>query len=244
MKSESKAWAPWVAFALIVLAPRAGVQAQTSADGAQAPIVKLELLSHTAGADLISLRADQLLAHRVQDAEDILRSLDLRASDVRALEQELEMYVEVKKREIDLTKADKDLANKEKRETDKAELERKQKRQEAERKLLERQRDAAEEKLEFYEAQRDLMQAQIISFGLEADLNRRVSELDALADAEESDVRRRVLVADIPELERSTLTAMEGVADAERDASSRRKRFIRAQLDVIKVRNELIALGG
>jgi len=53
-----------------------------------------------------------------------------------------------------------------------------------------------------------------------------------------------VLKRQIADLERATLAALEKVAEAEHRAADRRRDFIRAQLEVIKARPELIALGG
>ena len=238
----------WSAGALAV----AGLTVSLVAGGAEGQTqavtpdpVPPSLLSDMAGIDIVSLRAEQLLAHRKDDAENLLKSLDVRASEVRGLLEELRAAVEIKKRETDITKTEKDLANKQKRKADKEELERTQKRQEQERKLLERQRDAAEQKLRFYDAQQNLMRAQMTAFDREVEINRRIEALDEV-DASDPAASQTVvsLKKQIRDLERVTLTAMEKVADAEQKASERRRGFIRAQLEVVKARNELIALGG
>ncbi len=202
-------------------------------------------LSDLAGVDLVSLRPDELLAQRREHAEEIIRSLDQRTRLVRAAREELRAGVDIKKNEIDITETRRDLANRQKRQADRDELDRLKQRQEQERRLLERQVETADRKLRFYSAQGELMQAQITAFGRESELNARLADLEAARTDDRTPPREMVLLKrQIGDLERATLTALEKVAEAEHRAADRRRDFIRAQLEVIKARAELIARGG
>lgn len=231
----------WAILTAVVLLP--GVPQTATAQAT--PAVPSPLLSDLAGVDLVSLRPDELLALRKDHAEEILRSLDARTRDVQSALEELRAAVEIKRREIDITKTQKDLADKQKREADKEEHERVQKRQEQERELLERQGDAAQRKLRFYDAQRALMRSQITAFDRERDLNSRIEDLRAAQNDEGTTLQEIVILKrQVSDLERTTLTALEKVAEAEDRAAERRRDFIRAQLRVVEARTQLAALGG
>ena len=67
---------------------------------AQSTSVPPALLDEIAGVDLVSLRAQDLLAHGAEDARDLLGAMNQREQVVRARIDELRAAVEIKKREI------------------------------------------------------------------------------------------------------------------------------------------------
>ena len=201
-------------------------------------------LDALAGVDLVSLRTEELIARRIEDAESILASIPPRMARVRTLIQELDAAVRIKDSEIDIAKTEKDLARRQGNEADQEVAERTERIREREKRLLERQHAAAERKERFLQSQSELMRAQIAAFEQERDLNGLLEQLRELMDAEDAEgaPRRVALRAQIAEQERETLEAMERFAETEERSADRRRDFIRAQLRVVEARAELAAV--